>query len=138
MAAKLRKGDEVIVLAGKDKGKKGTVTLVVPKTGKAIVDGVNMAIRHERQTQTTQGGRLPKAMPIDISNLSLLDKNGKATRVDTLRDENFRSEKLRHKQVFDYNETYLADKQSGVRRKHHALKEKDSNGEPKKAKKTSP
>ena len=55
MAAKLRKGDEVIVLAGKDKGKKGTVTLLVPKTGKAIVDGVNMAIRHERQTQTTQG-----------------------------------------------------------------------------------
>lgn len=81
MAAKLRKGDEVIVLAGKDKGKKGTVTLVVPKTGKAIVDGVNMAIRHERQTQTTQGGRLPKAMPIDISNLSVMDKNGKATRV---------------------------------------------------------
>ena len=81
MAAKLRKGDEVIVLAGKDKGKKGTVTSVVPKTGKAIVDGVNMAIRHERQTQTTQGGRLPKAMPIDISNLSLMDKNGKATRV---------------------------------------------------------
>ena len=72
MAAKLRKGDEVIVLAGKDKGKKGTVTLVVPKTGKAIVDGVNMAIRHERQTQTTQGGRLPKSMPIDISNLSCL------------------------------------------------------------------
>ena len=59
MAAKLRKGDEVIVIAGKDKGKKGTVTLVVPKTGKAIVDGVNMAIRHARQTQTTQGGRLP-------------------------------------------------------------------------------
>ena len=81
MAAKLRKGDEVIVLAGKDKGKKGTVTLLVPKTGKAIVDGVNMAIRHERQTQTTQGGRLPKAMPIDISNLSLMDKNGQATRV---------------------------------------------------------
>ena len=56
---------------------------------------------------------------------------GKAARVDTLRDENFRSEKLRHKQVFDYNETYLADKQSGVRRK---LKEKDANGEPKKVK----
>ena len=53
----------------------------MPKTGKAIVDGVNMAIRHERQTQTTQGGRLPKAMPIDISNLSLMDKDGKATRV---------------------------------------------------------
>ena len=49
----------------------------MPKTGKAIVDGVNMAIRHERQTQTTQGGRLPKAMPIDISNLSLMDKTVK-------------------------------------------------------------
>ena len=55
MAAKLRKGDEVIVLAGKDKGKKGTVTLVVPRTGKAIVDGVNMAIRHERQTPLKVG-----------------------------------------------------------------------------------
>ena len=81
MPAKLRKGDEVIVLAGKDKGKKGTITSVTPKTGKAVVDGINMAIRHERQTQTTQGGRLPKAMPIDLSNLSLTDKNGKATRV---------------------------------------------------------
>ena len=81
MAAKLKKGDEVIVLAGKDKGKKGTVTSIAPKSGKAIVDGINMAIRHEKQTQTTQGGRLPKAMPIDLSNLSLLDKNGKATRV---------------------------------------------------------
>lgn len=81
MPAKLRKGDEVIVLAGKDKGKKGTITSVAPKTGKAVVDGINMAIRHERQTQSTQGGRLPKAMPIDLSNLSLIDKNGKTTRV---------------------------------------------------------
>ena len=81
MPAKLRKGDEVIVLAGKDKGKKGTITSVAPKIGKAVVDGINMAIRHERQTQTTQGGRLPKAMPIDLSNLSLMDKNGKTTRV---------------------------------------------------------
>tara|TARA_B100000989_G_scaffold298301_1_gene286966 strand:+ start:455 stop:766 length:312 start_codon:yes stop_codon:yes gene_type:complete len=81
MAAKLKKGDEVIVLAGKDKGKKGIVTSIVPKSGKAVVDGINMAIRHEKQTQTTQGGRLPKAMPIHLSNLSLMDKNGKATRV---------------------------------------------------------
>ena len=81
MAAKLKKGDEVIVLAGKDKGKKGPVTSILPKSGKAIVDGINMAIRHEKQTQTTQGGLLPKAMPIDLSNLSLMDKNGKATRV---------------------------------------------------------
>lgn len=81
MAAKLRKGDEVIILTGKDKGKKGTISLISPKTGKAIVDGLNMAIRHTRQSQDNQGGRIPKAMPIQLSNLALIDKNGKATRV---------------------------------------------------------
>jgi len=81
MAAKLRKGDKVVVLAGKDKGKEGTITSVDPKAGKAVVEGINMAIRHTRQTQTSQGGRLPKALPIQLSNLALLDKNGKATRV---------------------------------------------------------
>jgi large subunit ribosomal protein L24 len=81
MAAKLRKGDKVVVLAGKDKGNKGEIASVDPKAGKAVVDGVNVAIRHTRQTQTTQGGRQPKAMPIDLSNLALMDKNGKATRV---------------------------------------------------------
>jgi large subunit ribosomal protein L24 len=81
MAAKLKKGDKVVVLAGKDKGKEGEITSVSPKTGKAVVEGINMAVRHTKQTQTSQGGRLPKAMPIDLSNLALLDKNGKATRV---------------------------------------------------------
>jgi large subunit ribosomal protein L24 len=81
MAAKLRKGDKVVVLAGKDKGKEGTISSVDPKANKAVVDGINMAIRHTRQTQTSQGGRLPKALPIDLSNLALLDSNGKATRV---------------------------------------------------------
>ena len=81
MAAKLRKGDKVVVLAGRDKGKEGTITSVDPKAGKAVVDGVNMAIRHTRQSQTAQGGRLPKALPIELSNLALLDANGKATRV---------------------------------------------------------
>ena len=81
MAAKLRKGDKVVVLAGKDKGKEGELSAVMPKDGKAIVDGINIAIRHTRQTQSSQGGRLPKAMPIDLSNLALLDSNGKATRV---------------------------------------------------------
>ena len=81
MAAKLRKGDKVVVLAGKDKGKKGEITSVDPKANKAVVDGVNVAIRHQRQTQTNQGGRQPKAMPIDLSNLSVMDANGKATRV---------------------------------------------------------
>ena len=81
MAAKLRKGDKVVVLAGKDKGKEGEITQVMPAKGKAIVDGVNIAIRHTRQTQTDQGGRQPTAMPIDLSNLALVDANGKATRV---------------------------------------------------------
>jgi len=81
MAAKLRKGDKVVVIAGRDKGKTGEITQVLPKDGKAVVEGVNMAIRHTRQTQTSQGGRLPKALPIDISNLALVDANGKPTRV---------------------------------------------------------
>ncbi len=86
MAAKLKKGDKVVVLAGKDKGKQGEITQVMPKDGKAVVEGINMAVRHQRQTQTAQGGRLPTAMPIDLSNLALLDSNGKATRVG-FRDE---------------------------------------------------
>ncbi len=81
MAAKLRKGDNVIVLAGKDKGMTGEISSVDPKSGKAIVDGVNVAIRHVKQSQSTQGGRTPKAMPIQLSNLAVVDKNGKATRV---------------------------------------------------------
>ncbi|MRU16203.1 50S ribosomal protein L24 [Roseovarius sp. A21] len=81
MAAKLKKGDKVVVLAGKDKGKEGTIASVDPKAGKAVVEGINMAIRHTRQSQNSQGGRLPKALPIDLSNLAFLDKNGKPTRV---------------------------------------------------------
>jgi len=81
MAAKLKTGDKVVVLAGKDKGKEGTITSVDPKAGKAVVEGINMAVRHTRQSQTSQGGRIPKALPIDLSNLALLDANGKPTRV---------------------------------------------------------
>ncbi|WP_449042110.1 50S ribosomal protein L24 [Paracoccus sp. (in: a-proteobacteria)] len=81
MAAKLKKGDTVVVLTGKDKGKQGQILQVMPKDDKAIVDGVNVALRHTRQSQTSQGGRIPKNMPIHLSNLALLDKNGKPTRV---------------------------------------------------------
>lgn len=81
MAAKLKKGDTVVVLAGKDKGKQGEITAVMPKDNKAVVDGVNVAIRHTKQSQNSQGGRVAKPMPIDLSNLALMDKNGKATRV---------------------------------------------------------
>ncbi|MEV8467050.1 50S ribosomal protein L24 [Fluviibacterium sp. DFM31] len=81
MAAKLRKGDKVRVLAGKDKGRDGEIQSVDPKAGKAVVEGVNMAIRHTKQSQNAKGGRVPKAMPIELSNLALLDANGKPTRV---------------------------------------------------------
>jgi large subunit ribosomal protein L24 len=81
MAAKLRKGDKVVVLTGKDKGKTGEISSVDPKAGKAVVDGLNIAIRHVKQSQTSQGGRTPKAMPINLSNLAIVDANGKATRV---------------------------------------------------------
>ena len=81
MAAKLRKGDKVVVLAGKDKGKEGTISSIDPKAGKAVVDGINIAIRATRQSQTAQGGRIPKAMPIQLSNLAMVDANGKPTRV---------------------------------------------------------
>ncbi|TMV87197.1 50S ribosomal protein L24 [Thioclava sp. BHET1] len=81
MAAKLKKGDKVVVLAGKDKGRQGEISQVMPKDNKAVVEGVNVAIRHTKQSQTSQGGRISKAMPIDLSNLALLDSNGKATRV---------------------------------------------------------
>ena len=81
MAAKLKKGDKVIVLSGKDKGKQGEISSVNPSSGKAVVDGVNMAIRHTKQTQADQGGRIPRAVPIQLSNLAMVDSKGKDTRV---------------------------------------------------------
>ncbi|MEM0990096.1 MAG: 50S ribosomal protein L24 [Pseudomonadota bacterium] len=81
MAAKLKTGDRVVVLAGRDKGKEGEIVRVMPKEGRAVVAGVNMVVRHERQTQSTQGGRIPKEAPIQISNLAYLDSNDKPTRV---------------------------------------------------------
>jgi large subunit ribosomal protein L24 len=81
MAAKLKKGDKVIVLTGKDKGLKGEILSVAPKDNKAVVEGINVAVRHTKQSQASQGGRIPKPMPIDLSNLAMMDKDGKATRV---------------------------------------------------------
>ncbi|SDK17465.1 50S ribosomal protein L24 [Aliiruegeria lutimaris] len=81
MAAKLRKGDTVVVLAGKDKGKTGEIEKVDPKAGKAIVGGINISVRHTKQTQNSKGGRIATAMPVDLSNLAIVDANGKATRV---------------------------------------------------------
>ncbi|MBB5517094.1 large subunit ribosomal protein L24 [Rubricella aquisinus] len=82
MAAKLKKGDKVVVLTGKDKGKEGEITAVMPKDGKAVVSGVNVVIRHTKQSQNSQGGRISKEAPIQLSNLALVDpKDGGPTRV---------------------------------------------------------
>ncbi|MDG1996170.1 MAG: 50S ribosomal protein L24 [Emcibacteraceae bacterium] len=78
---KIRKGDEVIVLAGKDKGKSGEVTKMLLTEGRAIVQGINLVKRHTKQSQTNEGGIITKEASIHISNLSLKDpKSGKATR----------------------------------------------------------
>ncbi|MEM6973352.1 MAG: 50S ribosomal protein L24 [Pseudomonadota bacterium] len=82
MAAKLKKGDKVVVLSGRDKGKEGEITLVMPKENRAVVSGINMVVRHTRPSQGSQGGRIPKEAPIQISNLALIDpKEGGPTRV---------------------------------------------------------
>jgi large subunit ribosomal protein L24 len=82
MAAKIKKGDQVIVLTGRDKGKKGEVFQVVPKEGRALVRGVNIVRRHQRQTAQQQGGIIAKEAPIHLSNLALEDpRDGKPTRV---------------------------------------------------------
>ena len=82
MAAKLKKGDRVVVLSGKDKGKKGEISRVLPAAGKAVVSGVNIAVRHQRQSPQSQGGRIAIEAPIQLSNLALVDpKSGEPTRV---------------------------------------------------------
>lgn len=82
-AAKIKKGDQVVVLSGKDKGRTGTVTRVLPKDGKVVVDGVNVAARHRKPTQTNpQGGIDRSPAPMAISKVAIADpKDGKPTRV---------------------------------------------------------
>jgi large subunit ribosomal protein L24 len=82
-SAKIKKGDNVVVLAGKDKGRTGEVTRVLPKEGKVVVAGVNVATRHRKPTQTNpQGGKEGFEAPMAISNVAVADpKSGEATRV---------------------------------------------------------
>ena len=83
MSAKIKKGDKVVVITGRDKGKKGEVLKVLPKENRAVVSGVNTAKRHTKQSQANpQGGIVNKDLPIELSNLALVDpKSGEATRV---------------------------------------------------------
>ena len=82
MAAKIRKGDRVVVLSGRDKGRTGEVFEVRPSEGTALVRGVNMVKRHQKQTQSQEGGIVSKEAPVHLSNIALADpKDGKPTRI---------------------------------------------------------
>ena len=82
MAAKIKKGDRVVVLTGKDKGRQGAVLRVLPKEERVVVEGLNMVQRHTRPTQTDpQGGIKNKEAAIHISNVAIVDSKGKPTRV---------------------------------------------------------
>ena len=82
MAAKIKKGDRVVVLTGRDKGRNGQVVQVMPKENRAVVEGLNLVKRHQAQTARTEGGIISKEAPIHLSNLAVADpKTGKATRV---------------------------------------------------------
>ena len=88
MAAKIKKGDKVVVLAGRDKGRSGEVIQVMPTEERALVRGVNMVQRHQKPQGVNEGGIISKEAPIHLSNLAIVDKNGKPTRVgfETLAD----------------------------------------------------
>jgi large subunit ribosomal protein L24 len=82
MAAKIRKGDRVVVLTGKDKGRQGSVLKVLPKESRVVVEGLNMVQRHTRPSQgDPQGGIKNKEAPLHVSNVAVVDSKGKATRV---------------------------------------------------------
>ena len=79
---KIKKGDQVVVLSGDDKGKTGEVVKAMPKEGKVVVQGINLVKRHTKPSQTSAGGIITKEAPIHVSNVALVDSNsGKATKV---------------------------------------------------------
>lgn len=82
MAARIKKGDNVVVISGRDKGRSGEVIRVMPKEGRALVRGVNMVTRHQKQTAAEQGGLVRKEAPIHLSNVAIADPtDGKPTKV---------------------------------------------------------
>jgi large subunit ribosomal protein L24 len=78
---KIKKGDNVVILAGKDKGRTGEVVQVMPKEDRAVVRGINMVKRHQRQSQTQEAGIINKEASIHLSNIAIVAKDGKPTRV---------------------------------------------------------
>jgi large subunit ribosomal protein L24 len=102
--AKIKVGDRVIVIAGKDKGKIGKVLRVIPRDERVLVERVNMVKKHQRRTQKAQGGIVTKEAPIHISNVMLFDdKKGERTRVKTGTDKDGRKVRMSKKSdtVFD-------------------------------------
>ncbi|MFM8607328.1 MAG: 50S ribosomal protein L24 [Hyphomicrobiales bacterium] len=82
MAAKIKKGDKVVVLTGRDSGKSGEVLQVIPKESRAVVRGINVVRKHQKQTMQQEGGIISKELPVHLSNLAIADpKDGKPTRV---------------------------------------------------------
>ena len=82
MAARIRKGDKVVVLSGRDKGRSGEVVEVHPRAERALVRGVNMVKRHQKQTAQQEGGIISKELPVHLSNVAIADpKDGKPTRI---------------------------------------------------------
>ena len=82
MAQRIRKGDNVVVIAGRDRGKTGEVLMVLPAENRVVVRGINLVRRHQKQTPSNQGGIITKEMPIHMSNISLAEpSDGKPTRI---------------------------------------------------------
>jgi len=82
MAAKIKKGDKVVVLTGRDSGKSGEVLQVMPKESRAVVRGINVVRKHQKQTMQQEGGIVSKELPVHLSNIAIADpKDGKPTRV---------------------------------------------------------
>jgi len=94
---KIKKGDKVVVIAGKDKGKTGTVERAFPITGKVLLDGVNVVTRHQKSKRTrSQGQIIQKPMPIDVSNVAIIGENNKPVRVGyTIEKNGDKSKKVR-------------------------------------------
>jgi large subunit ribosomal protein L24 len=82
MAAKIKKGDKVVVLSGRDKGRNGEVVRVIPREDRALVRGINVVKKHQKQSMKEEGGIIRKELPIHLSNIAVVDpKDGKPTRV---------------------------------------------------------